>query len=92
MNRELPELHASQPAAHHCQASCLIDCQLYDRHEWLRDEQTPRITPSEPARQSNFEKSKIFRWTVVAALLFVVVNVFQDDPVVAPTTAYHVSV
>ncbi|MBJ9687777.1 hypothetical protein KDW80_06000 [Burkholderia vietnamiensis] len=70
----------------------MIDCQLYDRQEWLRDEQTPRITPSEPARQSNFEKSKIFRWTVVAVLLFVVVNVFQDDPVVAPTTAYHVSV
>lgn len=92
MNRELPELHASQPAAHPCQASCLIDCQFYDRQEWLRDEQTPRITPSEPARQSNFEKSKIFRWTVVAVLLFVVVNVFQDDPVVAPTTAYHVSV
>ncbi|WP_371141726.1 hypothetical protein [Burkholderia cepacia] len=62
------------------------------RHDWLRDLQTPRITPSEPARQSNFEKSPIFRWTVVAALLFVVMNVFQDDPVVAPKTAYHVSV
>ncbi|RQT94461.1 hypothetical protein DF146_20540 [Burkholderia cenocepacia] len=62
------------------------------RHDWLRDEQTPRIAPSEPARQSNFEKSPIFRWTVVAALLFVAVNVFQDDPVVAPTTAYHVTV
>ncbi|AOJ13643.1 hypothetical protein [Burkholderia vietnamiensis] len=62
------------------------------RQDWLRDEQAPRITPSEPARQSNFEKSPIFRWTVAAALLFVVVNVFQDDPVVAPTTAYHVSV
>ncbi|WP_338638247.1 hypothetical protein [Burkholderia pyrrocinia] len=62
------------------------------RQDWLRDEQTPRITPSEPARQSNFEKSPIFRWTVVAALLFVAVNVFQDDPVVVPTTAYHVTV
>ncbi|MGU7780434.1 hypothetical protein [Burkholderia sp. PU8-34] len=61
------------------------------RREWLRNEQVPRITPSEPARQSNFEKSKMFRWTVVAALLFVVVNVFQHDPVVAPTTAYHVT-
>ncbi|MCO8421424.1 hypothetical protein ABEG10_13635 [Burkholderia cenocepacia] len=58
------------------------------RQDWLRDEQTPRVTPSEPARQSNFEKSAIFRWTIVAALLFVAVNVFQDDPVVAPTTAY----
>ncbi|QGA36958.1 hypothetical protein GAS19_04200 [Burkholderia glumae] len=58
------------------------------RQDWLRNEQTPRITPSEPARQSNFEKSAIFRWTIVAVLLFVAVNVFQDDPVVAPTTAY----
>ena len=70
----------------------MLDHQSTDRHEWLRDESKPRIKPSEPARQSNFEKSKIFRWTVVAALLFVVVNVFQDDPVVAPTTAYHVTV
>ncbi|NTX27632.1 hypothetical protein HT746_10905 [Burkholderia pyrrocinia] len=62
------------------------------RQDWLRDEQAPHITPSEPARQSNFEKSPVFRWTVVAALLFVAVNVFQDDPVVAPTTAYHVTV
>ncbi|WP_107314318.1 hypothetical protein [Burkholderia metallica] len=70
----------------------MFDHQSTDRHEWLRDEHTPDVTPSEPARQSNFEKSKIFRWTVVAALLFVVVNVFQDDPVVVPTTAYHVTV
>lgn len=70
----------------------MLDHQSADRHEWLREESTPRITPSKPARQSNFEKSKIFRWTVIAALLFVVVNVFQDDPVVAPTTAYHVTV
>ena len=62
------------------------------RHDWLRDEQTPRVTPSEPARQSNFEKSPIFRWTVVAGLLFVAVNVFQDDPVVVPPTAYRVTV
>ncbi|HDR9100906.1 TPA: hypothetical protein QDB15_004323 [Burkholderia vietnamiensis] len=68
------------------------DRQLDNRHDWLRDEQTPRVTPSEPARQSNFEKSAIFRWTSVAALLFVAVNIFQDDPVVAPTTAYHVAV
>lgn len=70
----------------------LVDQHSAARQEWLREEQQPRIKPSEPARQSNFEKSKIFRWTVVAALLFVVVNVFQDDPVVAPTTAYHVTV
>ncbi|KVL18277.1 hypothetical protein WK02_03745 [Burkholderia cepacia] len=68
------------------------DRQLDNRHDWLRDEQTPRVTPSEPARQSNFEKSAIFRWTIVAALLFVAVNIFQDDPVVAPKTAYHVAV
>ncbi|MBH9722690.1 hypothetical protein JAO10_20345 [Burkholderia contaminans] len=70
----------------------MTDCQLHDRQDWLRNEQTPRVTPSEPARQSSFEKSKIFRWTFVAALLFVAVNVFQDDPVVAPTTAYHVTI
>ncbi|AJY21494.1 hypothetical protein CH72_2933 [Burkholderia ambifaria AMMD] len=70
----------------------LFDHQSHARHEWLREEQQHRVTPSEPARQSNFEKSAIFRWTVVAALLFVAVNVFQDDPVVAPTTAYHVAV
>ncbi|KWF66733.1 hypothetical protein [Burkholderia pseudomultivorans] len=70
----------------------MLDHHSTDRHKWLREVSTPRIKPSAPADQSNFEKSKIFRWTVVAALLFVVVNVFQDDPVVAPTTAYHVSV
>ncbi|MET3554737.1 hypothetical protein [Burkholderia sp. 567] len=70
----------------------LFDHQSPARHEWLREEQQHRVTPSESARQSNFEKSAIFRWTVVAALLFVVVNVFQDDPVVVPPTAYHVTV
>ncbi|WP_175981396.1 hypothetical protein [Burkholderia sp. BCC1630] len=70
----------------------MFDHQSNDRHDWLRDEQTPRITPTEPARQSNFEKSKVFRWTVIAALLFVAVNVFQDDPVIEPTTEYHVSI
>ncbi|VWB29408.1 hypothetical protein BLA23254_01252 [Burkholderia lata] len=70
----------------------MFDHQSTDRHEWLRDEHTPRITPSEPARQSNFEKSPIFRWTVVAGLLFVAVNVFQDDPAVVPPTAYRVTV
>ncbi len=70
----------------------MFDHQSTNRHDWLRDEQTPRITPTEPARQSNFEKSKVFRWTVIAALLFVAVNVFQDDPVVAPTNTYHVTV
>ncbi|WP_256990346.1 hypothetical protein [Burkholderia sp. HI2714] len=88
MTRELPEFRSSKPITRRC----LPDRQLDNRHDWLRDEQTPRITPSEPARQSNFEKSPIFRWTVVAALLFVAVNVFQDDPVVVPTTAYHVTV
>ncbi|MEK7914626.1 hypothetical protein AAB988_01930 [Burkholderia contaminans] len=92
MNRELPEQRSSQTAAHQHRVRCLTDCQLHDRQDWLHDEQAPRITPSEPARQSNFEKSPIFRWTVVAALLFVAVNVFQDDPVVVPTTAYHVAV
>ncbi|MDN8092065.1 hypothetical protein QZN29_11305 [Burkholderia multivorans] len=62
------------------------------RRNWLRNEQTSHGAPSTPARQSNFEKSKLFRWTVVACLLFVVVNVFQDDPVVTPTTPYHVTV
>lgn len=62
------------------------------RREWLRSEQAPRITPSEPARQSNFEKSAIFRWTVVAALLFIVVNAFQDAPIDTPATAYRVTV
>ncbi len=88
MKRELPEFRSSKPIARRC----LPDHQLDNRHDWLRDEQTPRVTPSEPARQSNFEKSATFRWTIVAALLFVAVNIFQDDPVVAPTTAYHVTV
>lgn len=69
-----------------------IDLNEETRQSWLQDQQTPHVVPSEQARQSNFEKSAIFRWTVVAALLFVAVNVFQDDPVVAPTTAYHVAV
>lgn len=68
------------------------DLHAETRHDWLRNEQAPRITASESARQSNFEKSKVFRWTIVACLLFVAVNIFQDDPVVAPTTAYHVTV
>ncbi|UQO35482.1 hypothetical protein [Burkholderia cepacia] len=88
MKRELPEFRSPKSIARRC----LPDRQLDNRHDWLRDEQTPRVTPSEPARQSNFEKSAIFRWTIVAALLFVAVNIFQDDPVVAPTTAYHVAV
>ncbi|MDN7640369.1 hypothetical protein [Burkholderia cenocepacia] len=62
------------------------------RRDWLRNEQATRIAPSESARQSNFEKSKVFRWTVVACLIFVVVNVFQDDPVVVPTTGYQATV
>ncbi|MCA8076027.1 hypothetical protein [Burkholderia cepacia] len=88
MKRELPEFRSPKSIARRG----LPDRQLDNRHDWLRDEQTPRVTPSEPARQSNFEKSAIFRWTIVAALLFVAVNIFQDDPVVAPTTAYHVAV
>ncbi|KWA11611.1 hypothetical protein [Burkholderia territorii] len=70
----------------------LTDIHTEARQDWLRDEQVARVTPSEPARQSNFEKSAIFRWTVVAALLFIAVNIFQDDPVVVPTTDYHVTV
>lgn len=70
----------------------MFDHQSTARRIWLRDAQAARITPTEPARQSNFEKSKVFRWTVAACLLFVVVNVFQDDPVVTPTTPYHVTV
>jgi len=48
------------------------------RQEWLRNEQAPRATLLEPARQSNFEKSAIFRWTLVAILLFIAVNVFES--------------
>ncbi|OFT84327.1 hypothetical protein [Burkholderia sp. HMSC10F09] len=70
----------------------MFDPQSTARRNWLRDEQAARIAPSESARQSNFEKSKVFRWTVVACLIFVVVNVFQDDPAVVPTTAYQVTV
>jgi len=70
----------------------MFDHQTNDRHDWLQNEQAPRVAPFEAARQSNFEKSKVFRWTVIAALLFVAVNVFQDDPVVVPTTDYHVTV
>ncbi|KWN80018.1 hypothetical protein [Burkholderia ubonensis] len=62
------------------------------RHDWLREEQAPRITPSEPARQSNFEKSAIFRWTLIATLLFIAVNVFQDGPTDEPPTAYRVTI
>ena len=70
----------------------LTDQHAEARHEWLRDPQASRITPSEPARQSNFERSPIFRWTVAAGLLIVAVNVFQDDPVVVQPTAYRVAV
>ncbi|MBR8046593.1 hypothetical protein [Burkholderia multivorans] len=70
----------------------MFDHQSTARRIWLRDAQAARITPTGSARQSNFEKSKVFRWTVVACLIFVVVNVFQDDPVVVPTTAYQVTV
>jgi ribosomal silencing factor RsfS len=70
----------------------MFDHQSTARRNWLRDEQAARIAPSESARQSNIEKSKVFRWTVVACLIFVVVNVFQDDPVVVTTTAYQVTV
>ncbi|VWB34899.1 hypothetical protein BAR24066_01516 [Burkholderia arboris] len=70
----------------------LTDLNAQARHDWLREEQSPRIMPSEPARQSNFEKSKVFRWTIVACLLFVAVNIFQDDPIVAPTTTSQITV
>lgn len=70
----------------------MFDHQSTARRIWLRDAQAARITPTGSARQSNFEKSKVFRGTVVACLIFVVVNVFQDDPVVVPTTAYQVTV
>ncbi|RKT99011.1 hypothetical protein C7H84_33845 [Burkholderia sp. Nafp2/4-1b] len=69
-----------------------IDQHADARHNWLHNEQTPRVTPAEPARRSNFEKSAMFRWTVIAALLFVAVNVFQDVAVDAPAIAYHATV
>ncbi|MDN7602686.1 hypothetical protein [Burkholderia gladioli] len=58
----------------------LIDQHAEARHDWLRNEQTPRITPSEPARQSNFEKSTIVRVVVVAALLIIAVDLAQEAP------------
>ncbi|WP_236870880.1 hypothetical protein [Burkholderia stagnalis] len=91
---ELPttEQCAALPDAQPQRVTALRDSQAVIRQNWLRDEQAPRVKSSEPARQSNFEKSKVFRWTIVACLLFAVVNVFQDDPVVTPKTAYHVNV
>lgn len=83
---------ASLPDARLQRVTTLRDSQAATRQNWLRDEQVPRVKPSEPARQSNFEKSKVFRWTIVACLLFAVVNVFQDGPVDTPKTAYHVTV
>ncbi|WP_414451486.1 hypothetical protein AB4851_22345 [Burkholderia sp. 22PA0099] len=67
------------------------DLHAQARQAWLRDEQTPRVTSSEPARQSNFEKSAIFRAIFILALLFAIVDVLQDGPVVVPTP-YHFTI
>lgn len=68
------------------------DLNAETRQHWLRNEQVPRVTASEPARQSNFEKSSIFRWTLVAASIVIVANVLQSAPIDEPSTAYRVTV
>lgn len=57
------------------------------RREWLRAEQTPRITSSEPARQSNFEQSPYWRVCLAIAVVVIGINVLSPDPdAPAPTS------
>ncbi|CAJ4916742.1 putative nlpBDapX lipoprotein [Burkholderia pseudomallei] len=61
------------------------------RRNWLRDEQAPRVTPSEPARQSNLEKSLLFK-CVFAAALIIAANVLDSGPVADKPATFHANV
>ncbi|CAJ3067519.1 hypothetical protein [Burkholderia pseudomallei] len=61
------------------------------RRNWLRDEQAPRVTPSEPARQSNLEKSLLFK-CVFAAALIIAANVLDNGPVADKPATFHANV
>lgn len=69
-----------------------IDLYADARRKWLRDEQAPRITPSEPARQSNLEKSLLFKCVFAAAVLIIAANVLDNGPVADKPATFHANV
>ncbi|MGS0982010.1 MULTISPECIES: hypothetical protein [Burkholderia] len=58
----------------------LTDSHTDARHDWLDNEQAPRVIASDVARQSNFEKSTIVRVVVVVVLLIIAVDLAQEVP------------
>ncbi|AIP70844.1 MULTISPECIES: hypothetical protein [pseudomallei group] len=70
----------------------LIDLYADARRKWLRDEQTPRVTPSEPARQSNLEKSLLFKCVFAVAALIIAANVLDNGPVADKPATFHANV
>ncbi|KVD73987.1 hypothetical protein WS62_07785 [Burkholderia sp. ABCPW 14] len=62
------------------------------RRNWLRDEQAPRVVPSAPARQSNLEKSLLFKCVLAAAALIIVANVLDNSPVADKPATYRATV
>ncbi|MGK8887334.1 hypothetical protein [Burkholderia gladioli] len=61
------------------------------RQQMLRDEQAPRVVPSQAARQSTFENSTIVRVVVVLVLLVIGANLMQDAPTEAQPIAHHLT-
>ncbi|MBF3696104.1 hypothetical protein ISG17_28665 [Burkholderia pseudomallei] len=70
----------------------MFDHQSANRHDWLRNEQAPRVTPSEPARQSNLEKSLLFKCVFAAAALIIAANVLDNGPVADKPATFHANV
>ncbi|WP_156443759.1 hypothetical protein [Burkholderia savannae] len=69
-----------------------IDLHAEARRNWLHNEQAPRVTPSEPARQSNLEKSLLFKCVFAAAALIIAANVLDSGPVADKPTTFHANV
>ncbi|PEH37290.1 hypothetical protein CRM94_22350 [Burkholderia gladioli] len=69
----------------------LTDSHTDARHDWLDNEQAPRVIASDVARQSNFEKSTIVRVAVVAILLIVAADLAQEAPTKAQPAARHLT-
>ncbi|WP_186091407.1 hypothetical protein [Burkholderia gladioli] len=69
----------------------LTDSHTDARHDWLENEQAPRVVQSEAARRITFEKSTIVRTTIVAVLLIIAANLLQDAPIEAQPTAHRLT-
>ncbi|MBI0327675.1 hypothetical protein [Burkholderia plantarii] len=70
----------------------LIDVNEAARWDWLRSVQTPHVNASDSARNCNFEKSVVWRSTLVAALIVIAINAFQDGPIAPVQAVSHTTV